>query len=310
MRPISEGAHEDDWDDLIDLHFPDKDGHLVVLRVYVDASTRDTDGLLSVAGYLIRSERVRPFRKAWRQAFGSEKFSWADLIARNNQFSRLRGKEHDSEHSELVKAGVRLVRDNVIAGSIISCWHKEIADHSPTFVKGFARAYSIACHMALANMGDWARKNNFNGRFAYILEAGDDHDGEANHLLNYAGQVPEIAELYRWSGHSFVPKDAGSPFHAPDLFAWEWGKFVMETGIQKKRSMRLSFAHLLYQRLDSYKFLHISGPRFQQFLRTMGDLAYEQLKEEAAALALSAPKVNVADAVDSSEQQEPGEDHE
>jgi hypothetical protein len=301
---------QDGWDDLVDLHFEYEGGYLVVLRAYVDASTRDTDGLLSIAAYLMRSERVRPFRKAWKATFGPEKFSWADLIARSKQFSHLRGKEHDAEHGRLVSKGVGLVRENIIAGSIISCWHREIAEHSPTFVRGFNRAYSIACHMTLANMGDWARKNNFSGRFAYILEAGDDHDGEANHLLSFAAQLPEIAELYRWRGHSFEPKDAGSPFHAPDLFAWEWGKFVMDTGIHRKRNMRLSLVHLLNQRLDSYQFIHLSGPRFQQFLRAIGDLAYEQLKEEAAALAFSAPKMDVADALDSSEQKEPGEDHE
>src|SRR6059058_4545089 len=121
------------WDEICDMHGE----FIAVLRAYVDASTRgkSEDGepeLVSVAAYLFESGRVRRFRQEWRDTFGTANFSWADLIARSKPFKHLRGKEHDAEHNRLVAAGISLLREYTIAGSIASCWMQDVHNFGPT----------------------------------------------------------------------------------------------------------------------------------------------------------------------------------
>lgn len=302
-----EEAPDDVWDDILDLHCPDQDGCIAVLRVYIDASTRDDSGLLSVAGYLFESSRVRRFRQRWRDTFGTENFSWADLVARRKAFKHLQGKENNPEHSRLIAAGVSIVREHVIAGTIVSCWKQDVERFGPTWIKGFGHAYSIAGHMAMAGMGLWAKRHNYRGGISYVIEAGDDGYDQLDHLLSYASKSPEVADFYQWHGHSTTPKTPFSPFHAPDLLAWEWGKFMAETGVERKRLMRLSLVNLLIHRLDSYSFQHLSGDPFLRFFNQIHDLGVEQLQEDRAAVS-SVSSMDVSEAVQSSEPIAPVED--
>ena len=150
--------------------------------------------MLSVATYLFESGRVRRFRQQWRHAFGTSNFSWADLVARSKPFNKLHGEEHDDEHTELIKAGVSIVRGHVIAGTIASCWKQDVEHHGPTWIKGFGHAYSVAGHVALAAMGGWAKRHDYRGGIAYIIEAGDDGYDQLEHLLSYASKAPAVAE--------------------------------------------------------------------------------------------------------------------
>jgi hypothetical protein len=199
---------------------------------------------------------------------------------------------------------VSLVRDNVIAGTIASCWTQDVENFGPTWIKGFGHAYSVAGHMAMAGMGDWADRHAYAGRFAYLIEAGDDGYDQLNHLLSYASKSSEVAEQYRWASHTTIQKTPCSPFHAPDLFAWEWGKFMMETVLERKRPMRLSFANLLVDRLDGYRLQHLSGPPLLRFFNRIHDLGVEQLQEDAAASS-SVEAMDVAAEVTASAQTEP-----
>jgi hypothetical protein len=297
-------AAEDIWDDVLDTHFPDDCGCIAVLRAYVDASTREDSGLLTVAAYLFESGRVRRFRQEWRDTFGTERFSWADLISRGKPFRHLRGKEHDAEHSKLVAAGVEMLREYTIAGSLASIWIDDVKNHAPTWIKGFGHAYSVAGHMALSGMGNWATRNNYKGGIAYLIEAGDDGYDQLDHLLSYASKSKDVAEFYQWYGHSTIPKTPCAPFHAPDLFAWEWGKYWTETVVAQKRLMRLSLANLFMGKLHNYTVMHLYGDALLRFFNQIHALGVEQLQENRAALS-SVPETDLSGYV--SEQTAPDE---
>jgi hypothetical protein len=298
---------EDIWHEISDLHFPDGYGCLAVLRCYVDASSRKESGLVSVAGYLFDSLRARPFTKQWRSRFGDERFSWADLVGRSRQFKYL--KERDpSEHRALMAAGVSLVRENVIAGTIASIRKSDVEQHSPTWIRGFGHAYSVAGHMALAAMGSWAYMNGYRGGIDYVIEEGDEGYAELAHLLSYATHSSEVKHMYQWHGHSTLPKTVGSPFHAPDLLAWEWGKFILETVEENKRPMRLSFVHLVNQRLQNYKFQHLRGASLMRFFDKITALGVEQMQEDERLVA--AMSMDLGPSVETSEQTARDEDPE
>lgn len=272
------------WADLIEADPADGCRYTAVLRAYVDASTREDSGLLSVAVYMFESSRVRRFRQQWRDTFGQEKFSWADLVARAKPFKHLRGEENIERHTELVSAGVALVREYVIAGTIVSCWKQDIDRFAPTWIKGFGHAYSVAGHMALGAMGEWATRHNYRGGISYVIEEGDDGYDQLAHLLSYAPKSPEARALYQWRGHTTAPKTPCSPFHAPDLLAWEWGKYWTETVVKPVRPIRMSLVRLLVDDLDKYRFLHLGGDPLLRFLNQIHAVGVEQLQEDRAAL--------------------------
>lgn len=259
-------SEDDISDDLLDALLPDDEGNVVVLRAYVDASSREhvdsvsgaKGDLLTVAGYMFESrQRARAFSQRWRDTFGTESFSWADLVARSKPFKHLR--DNRPEHDRLMAAGISIVREFVVGGTVASCWKQDVEGYGPTWIKGFGHAYSIAGHMAISGLSVWARRNNHRSGIAYLIEAGDEGYDELNHLLSYAAKAPIVAEMYQWRSHGVLPKTPNSPFHAPDTLAWEWGKFVTETALAKKRPMRMSMRSLLRGRLERYSFMHLSG---------------------------------------------------
>ena len=181
----------------------------------MDASTRNDQGLLSVAVYLFDSTRERRFRQQWRDTFGEATFSWADLVARTGPFMHLRGREPDMDQR---------IRTRLLRG-----WPHGTLGH------GAVDTTKQLC-----------------GGISYVLEAGDDGQDQLEHLLSSVSKSPELQELYQWSGHSTVPKTPCAPFHAPDMLAWEMGKWCVESIFDKKRPMRLSLVHLLKDRVDDH----------------------------------------------------------
>lgn len=296
-------ATDDSWSDFVDALLSDDDGLVAVLRLYGDASNRKETGLFSVGGYLIESGRARRFRQEWKSVFGEQKFSWADLVAKSEPFQGISKPEHD----QLIRAGVKLVRENFIAGVIVSCWTQDVENFSPRWIRGYGRAYSICCHFCATGMGQWAKENGYKGGIAYIFETGDDYNEEAHHVLNQATKVDVVQQSYQYFSHGFAPKDAGSPFHGPDLLAWEWGKYWTESVAQQKRQkrpMRLSLVALLRERLDRYRFIHLGGDKFLAFLNQVRDFGIEQLQEDAA-VAESVSSSELGAAVETSEQTTP-----
>jgi len=293
-------AEEDSWSDFVDALLSDDEGLVAVLRAHIDASSRDETGLFAVSGYLIESGQSRRFRQQWRATFGDAPFSWADLVARSQQFEGITHPEKDA----LIKAGVGHVREHFIAGAVVSCWNQDVQRFSPRWIRGWGNAYSLCCHICATAIGHWAKQNNYKGGIAYILEAGDDYHSEAEHLLSYAAKVDVVRDAYQWRSHGFHQKDAGSPFHAPDLLAWEWGKYWTETVVQKKRLIRLSLVHLLKDNLHRYKFQHLGGDPLLKFFNQIHELGVEQLQENEAAASAVSP-VDLTDAVESSEPKEP-----
>jgi len=89
LEPFQETTVYDDfWNGFDDI----EDAECVaVLKCFIAASTHEDSGLLTVAGYMFESGRVRRFKQEWLDTFGPSKFSWADLIARQKPFThRLR----------------------------------------------------------------------------------------------------------------------------------------------------------------------------------------------------------------------------
>ena len=162
-------------------------------------------------------------------------------------------------------------------------------------------------HPVNGEMGKWVKANDKSGSgIVYLIEAGDEGYDQLAHLLSYAGKSPDVTDAYQWRRHGITPKTPNSPFHAPDTLAWEWGKYITETALEKKRLMRMSFVHLIQGRLDRYGFLHLADEPLMRFFSRINELGVEQLQEDRDAVS-SVPLVDVREVVESSARREPGE---
>lgn len=266
---------------------PDGEGFAAVLSAYFDESARDS-GVYSVAGYLFDRRGSTALGTELRNLYAP--YGHLHTTDLNNIEGSYKGIGV-AKRDELIKATVELINRHIVAGAAVSCWTQDVKNFGPNFVQGFSNAYSILCHLAASALGIWLRGRypNGSGGVDYVFEAGNDHAGEANALLNNAKRAPFLVESYQYRSHLFVPKEAAPQLWAADFIAWEWAKYWDETVASRKRPMRRSLEALLRPRLGDYKVAHLGGERFIRFLRQIRDLGVQQLQEEDAAAELGRP---------------------
>ena len=66
----------------------------------------------------------------------------------------------------------------------------------------------------------WADNRNFNGKIAYIFEAGHRDQPEANRMMNDLVKKPLVKALARYGSHTFMGKCDAAPLQSADLLAW------------------------------------------------------------------------------------------
>lgn len=254
------------------------------MRAYFDASKRQS-GVFTVAGYLFDSAQARKFRREWREVFGDYKcgLHMTDLAGLGGEYKK--SGLNRPKADEMVREAVSIIRKRMMCGVAVSCWVQDVENHSPQWIKGFKSPYSICCHLAMSAMAMWTVKNDSRSGIAYAFEAGDRYASEANYMMSNAAIHPEVQRGYQYKSHSFLLKtdQQAVPIQAADFLAWEWSKFFDETFHQRKRQMRLSLAHLIYQHQDRYMLRPMYGERFIKFLNDIRNIGIEQLQEMKAA---------------------------
>ena len=267
-----------DFNRLLDILTPSREGIVAMLEAYFDESGRD-GGILAVAGYAFAKEQAKRFSKEWSTLFAEYGGCHMSELAAGNGRFRSAGQ---AERVRLCKEAVKIINRRVSFGIAVSCHLDEMDRYLPKWVRGFEHAYPVCCHMAAIMMGRQVKASSMDGEVAYFFEAGHQFAPSAHFLMHYAQVSPDMRLTYRYGAHAFIQKEVAIPLQAADMFAWEWAKYRDETVIQRQRAMRKSLAALFSVPgpngepiLDTrrYHLSHLEGDALKRFCQGIAGLA-------------------------------------
>jgi hypothetical protein len=256
---------------------------LAVLEAYFDESERP-GGVFCVAGYVFAPLQAKRFDREWRRVMGpywpfrmSEFVHRKDKHKRPTKFESLTIDERDA----LLRKAVELINHRTTLAVSASCNINDVRRFSPD-LKGFRSAYSVCCHLCMMLVGKWIDDQRRSDRVAYVFEAGNTFQKEAEFLMRLCRQRPELGAFCRYESHAFVPKEKSSAVQAADLYAWELGKFLDETVDQGRRAMRQSLRALIHPNPKRHQGRVISEKALRKYFADISEATASGLRDDAA----------------------------
>lgn len=200
---------------LFGLSIFDGASHVAVMEAYFDAS-ESREGYLTVAGYIFERRNVRPFESLWCKMIREHPpityFHMTDCASGQDEF---KGVDCDQCARKAIRAISMKATQGIIAGVKIADFKELMA------ADGFMPSpFSLCAHSALMLCAQWAEDHAPDATFAYVFEAGDDYQADANRILDAIGEDLMRSQLFRYKSHAFHPKRKSYPVQAADIIAW------------------------------------------------------------------------------------------
>lgn len=207
---------------LFELSFFDRADAVVVMVAYFDAS--EVGGVLSVAGYLFRKKHVRPFERQWRamlRKHGLEYFHMTDCNATPPQgpFAKL-DKAACDDAARLAIAAIKDHATYAFTSAVRVADFNEVMGPKSVMTNPF----SLCAYAVMTQCTHWANDHDPKARISYVFEAGDEHQADANKILQSIADIGERRRKYRYENHAFLPKRSSLPTQAADILAWHVAK--------------------------------------------------------------------------------------
>lgn len=286
----------EDFDELLEILMPWAGGHAVMLRAFIDASTRESD-IFCVAGIAFGADRARKAERAWRSLMGERIAHLTDMHARRGAFADFT----QEQGGETLKQQVAIINRFASFGVAFSCDLAEMnkllpshaaEDESELILDGFRRAYSTLSHLTMHTLGRMAVRAEGAG-IAYIFESGDEYQSESSRFIDHATQKGSpLREVYQYRSHGYVDKPDARLLETGDVLAWEWAKHIERgrAGIGMRRSLEAMLgepAELTERgiRTEKYFCLHVSGAELERFCDKVGRLLLATDPAEVQAIA-------------------------
>jgi hypothetical protein len=199
---------------------------MVMLACYFDASTGPGSDALSVAGYVAPVDQWGRFQREWKEwldEFGVIHFHMTDWESKWGEF---RGWTDDKKHRLFQKlVGTLRLRFHlgVSAAVIVSDYHAV----RPLITSPEDRemsAYTFCAIQCFHRIEVWADKHRYHDPIAYILEGGDNHDGEIYALESLIRKSEARKRRFRYGSLTFADKRQLNPLQAADILAYETWK--------------------------------------------------------------------------------------
>lgn len=121
MRPVEE------FDELLEILMPWAGGFAVMLRTFIDASTRESE-VFCVACVAFGADRAKKAERAWRALMGDRIAHLTDMHARRGAFSGFTAEEG----GEMLKTQIQIIKNVASFGVAFSCDLSEINKLLPT----------------------------------------------------------------------------------------------------------------------------------------------------------------------------------
>lgn len=203
---------------LYDLSHFDRANVVVVMVAYFDAS--EAGGFLGVGGYLFRKKHVRPFEKQWRAMLRKhdlDHFHMTDCNASPPQgpFAGMDKADCDDAARMAIDAIKGHATYGMSTAVKISDFYEIMGPKSL-----MTNPFSLCAFTVLTHCAQWANVYDPQARIAYVFEAGDEHQADANKIIQSIADTPERRAKYHYETHAFVPKRSSMPTQAADILAW------------------------------------------------------------------------------------------
>ena len=229
---------------LMDVLLPAGGYVMALAEMYFDESEDKKQKLLCVAGYLFTKEKCAILEKKWSSVLAREGlpfFRMVDCAHGEGVFKDFKLPRRIAIQTELM----RLLVEHMEVGYAIS-FDMRFAHLCPSALSHGIKVvhpYSLCAWFCLVQGRSWAEKNGFDGDIAYFFEAGQQHEKQANHIMNTVFKKDNLRAFYRYAAHAFLPKESAVPLQCGDILAWQWSKQIKNE--RQRRPIRADLQSLL-----------------------------------------------------------------
>ena len=193
---------------------------MTLFEAYFDESyLAEGDRHFVVAGYIFDEDNARLLDAKWAASLGRYNlpyFRMSSCAHGNPPFKHLTKAECIAVEKEMI----RHVIAHALFGIYYSVSAQNIADIPIDPVDPFPTPYTLLCYWSLVGIKLRMDEGNFDGRISYFFEAGDNHEKQANTVLNDMFKTPKQRSNFRYAGHSFVKKHTSGAVQSADMLAW------------------------------------------------------------------------------------------
>lgn len=196
-----------------DLSFFDRASAVVVMVAFMDAS--EQGGFIGVGGYLFRKKHLRPFERRWNamlKKYDLSCFHMTDCNAKQDEFQ-------DKDCDEAARTAISAIKDfateGVSAAVKIADFHDFMGPDGVMW-----NPFSLCAYACVAQASRWADLNDPTARIYYVFEAGDEHQADADRLLQSIADDPKRKARFHYEDHAFLTKRGSKPTQAADIIAW------------------------------------------------------------------------------------------
>jgi hypothetical protein len=205
----------------------------VILKVRCDETGTHRDAPMTcMGGYVFDEDGERVFTSEWARALepfkarGIELFHANKCYSRKGEFSVIDEAEKGGLFTSLIALTRRTAKFGMVSGIKNEVFEKVM--HRNKFQTFTRSKYTICALRSLTLIEQWADENKFDGKMLYLFESGNEHQGEANAMMETIKKDPKMRKAFRYENHDFLKKSLLPPLQAADMFLWLFQRWFSE----------------------------------------------------------------------------------
>ena len=214
---------------LLQIILPNGGYVLGTLKAYFDES-ESPKGLpfFCVAGYVFEPQKAIEFDREWREMlrdFSLPYFHMTSCEARAKPFENLEREVRTA----IQRRAARIVNASMSFGVVVSVDPAAYLELIPAHPLIARQPYSFCVYGCFMAVRQCVNALNYDGKIAYIFEAGQQHQEDTDRLMREYMNIPSSAEMFRYQSHTFIKKAESTMLQAADLLAWHCMKNFQRT---------------------------------------------------------------------------------
>jgi hypothetical protein len=131
------------------------------------------------------------------------------------------------ERIDVATRMIAIIKKRAVQGMAVTIDENDfdaVVARYPDAKRSYKTAYTFCSHSILAGVGSWLIANPKVASMAYIFEHGHNGKPQSERVFGNLFRNKEKAQLYRFAGLGYVPKEQSCGVQAADLLAWQWYK--------------------------------------------------------------------------------------